>query len=227
MARWAVVTIIVYVLIVTLLFVPLVWSLAEIPFGEGIGLRGLAVILEALQHWQTWLVLAAVLLAQFLFVAFPIGRYEGVAVPRRAIWVPLVTTALLLAVLACGLAISIMAAIRGDHISSLMFWTGIIAATWIIWGAIFHFFRRATDKPTFLNRLTKWLVRGSIAELLVAVPCHIIVRHRNDCCAPGLTFMGMAAGIVVMAIAFGPAVLPLVDVRLKQAYARRKTAPQA
>jgi hypothetical protein len=36
---------------------------------------------------------------------------------------------------------------------------------------------------------------GSILELLVAVPSHIIVRRRGDCCAPLGTFCGTATGI--------------------------------
>jgi hypothetical protein len=49
-------------------------------------------------------------------------------------------------------------------------------------------------------------LRGSILELLVAVPSHIVVRHRNDCCAPIGTFWGIVTGISIMLLSFGPGV---------------------
>jgi hypothetical protein len=50
------------------------------------------------------------------------------------------------------------------------------------------------------------MLRGSILELLIAVPTHIAVRHRNDCCAGFGTFVGLTLGISVMLFSFGPAV---------------------
>jgi hypothetical protein len=43
-----------------------------------------------------------------------------------------------------------------------------------------------------------WLLRGSILELLVAVPCHIIVRRRHDCSAPIITSFEIVTGIAIM-----------------------------
>jgi len=40
----------------------------------------------------------------------------------------------------------------------------------------------------------------------VAVPSHIIVRRRGDCCAPIGTFWGIVTGISVMLLCFGPGV---------------------
>jgi len=77
---------------------------------------------------------------------------------------------------------------------------------WLAWSIAF---RRATqsDEPdALLKRATRWLLRGSILELLVAVPSHVIVRRRDDCCAPFGTFWGIATGISVMLLCFGPGV---------------------
>ena len=57
-----------------------------------------------------------------------------------------------------------------------------------------------------MTRAVNWLLRGSVAELLVAVPTHVIVRRRDDCCAPAATFWGIVTGLSVLLLAFGPGV---------------------
>jgi len=67
-----------------------------------------------------------------------------------------------------------------------------------------------------LTRVISWLIKGSVLELLIAVPSHIAARQRNDCCAEPVTAVGIATGIAVMLAAFGPAVLMLYKQRLEQ-----------
>jgi hypothetical protein len=91
---------------------------------------------------------------------------------------------------------------------------------WLIWALIF---RRATksDAPdALLQRTTRWLLRGSILELIIAVPSHVIVRRRDDCCAPTGTFWGIATGISVMLLCFGPGVFFLFVERCKKLKSR-------
>ena len=61
----------------------------------------------------------------------------------------------------------------------------------------------------------KWLLRGTILELLIAVPSHIIVRHRDFCCAHGITAAGIATGLAVMLISFGPGIYYLYAERIQ------------
>jgi len=221
MAKWAIVTVVLYILIVAVLFAPLALWAVDKACGES---TSLGAVFEVFGAWQVRLTLALVLLAQLLMLIFPVRQYTDNPAPQRAIWVPMLTTGILLLVLLTGITASIAAAIWGDDMDNVTYYIWVpvlIVGSWVIWAIIFYCFGRASDLPAFAQRPTKWLVRGSIAELLVAVPCHVIVRHRNDCCAPGLTFFGMAAGIVVMAVAFGPSVLLLVNARLQQCYARR------
>jgi len=86
---------------------------------------------------------------------------------------------------------------------------GFIAAValhWFVWAVIFYRFAKADDPQALIKRTTRWLLRGSILELLVAVPSHIIVRNRNDCCAPFGTFWGITTGLSIMLLCFGPGV---------------------
>ena len=50
------------------------------------------------------------------------------------------------------------------------------------------------------------MLRGSILELLIAVPTHIAARNRDYCCAGFMTFVGLTFGISVMLFSYGPAV---------------------
>ena len=43
--------------------------------------------------------------------------------------------------------------------------------------------------------------KGSILELLIAVPTHIVARYRDCCCARFMTFIGLAMGMSVMLFA--------------------------
>ena len=58
--------------------------------------------------------------------------------------------------------------------------------------------------------LATWLHRavlaGSVAELLIAVPIHIVVRRREYCCAGFMTGTAICIGCVVMLISLGPGV---------------------
>jgi hypothetical protein len=82
----------------------------------------------------------------------------------------------------------------------------IIACFWLPWTLVFFRLANAADSEALLQRTTRWLLRGSILELLVAVPSHVIARRREDCCAPGGTFWGITMGLSVMLLCFGPGV---------------------
>jgi hypothetical protein len=92
---------------------------------------------------------------------------------------------------------------------SFFAWTtvlGLVLASWLVWGLIFYRFAQRDDPDALNRRATHWLLRGSILELLVAVPSHIIIRSRDDCCAPLASFWGIVTGLSVMLLAFGPGV---------------------
>ena len=67
-----------------------------------------------------------------------------------------------------------------------------------------------------MGKLKRFLWTGSILALLIAIPTHIVARHRDYCCAGYLTFIGLTCGISVMLFAFGPAVYFLFVERWKR-----------
>ncbi len=93
-----------------------------------------------------------------------------------------------------------------ETIAVLFGLTLALAICWLVWAVVFYRFARSDDPAALVKRTTRWLLRGSILELLVAVPSHIIVRNRGDCCAPAGTFLGIVTGIAIMLLCFGPGV---------------------
>ena len=128
-------------------------------------------------------------------------------------------TALLLAVLfSVGILSILMVALGDDGLEATNFWIilGITPVIWTGWGLILYRFLKRSETETVYRRFIRWLLAGSILELLIAVPSHVIVRQRGDCCAPGGTFLGIATGISVMLMTFGPGVLFLYADRMRR-----------
>ncbi|MCM3881088.1 MAG: hypothetical protein ND807_13350 [Vicinamibacterales bacterium] len=90
----------------------------------------------------------------------------------------------------------------------------LLLVFWLFWGVIFGLY--ANGAPIAVNRLVGWLMKGSVLELLIAVPCHVAVRRREDCSAPLLSGYGIATGLAVMLMSFGPSGLFLYKKRLEQ-----------
>ncbi len=199
MKRWAILTVLLYGVVLALLTVPVVFVLflGKSEQGAVTPLMSLADVLSWYQEWGYWVWLAVMLAGQALLLLVPVGLAERRLPARRGLWAPILTASFLLANVFFGAILSIECAAFGDGAGSAWEWLGAatsrsigcaIASTivllWIIWGAVYYRYARADDPQALTKRATRWLLRGSILELLVAVPSHIVVRHRNDCCAP-------------------------------------------
>ncbi len=83
----------------------------------------------------------------------------------------------------------------------------LIGAVWLIWGGVFYRFYKQEGAEGMIRRWMRNLFRGSVLELLVALPTHIAIRSRGECCAPMVSFMGIVTGLSVMLMCFGPGIL--------------------
>ena len=100
----------------------------------------------------------------------------------------------------------------------------LLGVLWVGWAIVFFLYARNAAAP--VNTAVNWLLRGSVLELLVVVPCHVWVRRRDDCSAPGVTALGIASGIAIMLMSFGPGVLLLFKKRLDSYAVKTKAAAQ-
>jgi hypothetical protein len=237
--RWAYITTALYALLLGLLTAPalllagLAWSKearqwhADIPLREALGVY---------REWGFWLWIGILITCQLCLLVIPVKAAERRPIARRHIRVALGVISFLLAnILFAGivaLALEWFAKASSKNLLLVKLTSflhlpmpgllqlgiyGTVAAfltTWSLWFLFFYRFSVSHDSTSLLNRGVRWLLRGSILELLVAVPSHIAVRGRNDCCAPGGTFWGLATGISVMLISFGPGVFFLFAQRV-------------
>jgi hypothetical protein len=172
---------------------------------------------EALQIPIVLLPLGIFILGEVLLLFVSVDTSFKRLKPRAHILVSCAVTAILMALLTAAGVWSLGFGVAGSNWGKTYFPTdGIIlsfcAGLWVFWGILFYSYLR--NSSTTVNRLVSWLLKGSVLELLIAVPCHIIVRRRGECSAPIVTSFGIATGIAIMLLTFGPSVLFLYKKRL-------------
>ncbi len=233
MKRWAWLVVGLYFAMLAALTLPLIWAgfCPKMEMAEGFKVFASA---------GYWIWLAVMLVGQLLLLVVPVLVAEKRLKSRRPLLVPVITAALLFALLFVAAGLALWCGIWGDKEPELLKTLslplglvlfdilGLTVALWLAWGLVFWRFAKAADTPeALLPRLTRWLLTGSILEFLVAVPCHIATRHRDDCCAPAGSFLGLAFGVSVMLMSFGPGVFFLFVARWRRLHpATAKGAPQ-
>ena len=222
MKRWAILTVLLYALALLLLTVPVI-MVAFGKWGLNSDTQTFKQTVQIYAAWQYWLWLGVLLAGQVLLLLLPINIAEKRLPARRPLKTPIIVTAFFLAnLMLAGITAILCAAFKEDgflpfvflsgnmdHPSNFDCFAGVIIplfAFWLMWAAVFRRYAKSDDPDTLLKRSTRWLLRGSILELLIAVPSHIIVRRRDVCCAPAGTFWGIVTGISVMLLCFGPGV---------------------
>jgi hypothetical protein len=246
MKRWAIYTVALYVIALLLLTIP-VTAAAFGDWGSNQGPTTVSEILKLFTAWQYWLWLGVLVVGQVLLLRLPITIAERRLPARRPLKIPVIVTGFFLANLCLAGLLAVLCAIFRDeawNVFGFADWlhgkisnappehfritdsgaytsvTLLVLVFWTVWGLIFRKFAKADDEQALVKRVTRWLLRGSILELIVAVPSHVIVRRRDDCCAPMGTFWGITTGISVMLLCFGPGVYFLFVERMRKLKAK-------
>ncbi|MCX7016037.1 MAG: hypothetical protein NTW86_26355 [Candidatus Sumerlaeota bacterium] len=227
MKRWWLVTCLAYVGLLGLLAAPLLLlCFSDVPPGDGMYQPPRVSPSEALGIYREplfWILVAVGAVCQGLFLLIPVRAAEARPVRRRHVLSAAIVCAFLFTLLILLFALSLTMAWFRDNIPEPLAW-GELCATgllWVFWGIVFYRLYDPDDPLALTHRLGRWLYRGSIAELLVAVPSHVITRQRNDCCAPAVTFCGIATGLSVMLLTFGPGVFFLFAERRRRLQPRK------
>ncbi|MEN8126404.1 MAG: hypothetical protein ABFR90_01220 [Planctomycetota bacterium] len=226
--KWPFVTIVLYGIFFVLFLVPVIFmvftgfgrpntDLSDFRLDDWFGFYGELFSFSELGVFIVWAIILAILAAQACLLIVPVRIKHQRPKKRRGIWFTAIVAALLYTVLLFFAGLSIMCAMWGDNISEPVFWilVGILPLNWIGWSVAFCLFSRSMEPESFTRRLMRWLIGGSILELLIAVPSHIIVRHRDVCCAHGLTAAGLTTGLAVIFFAFGPGLYFLYADRIR------------
>lgn len=211
MKRWAVLTAGLYGLLVVLI----VWPLLGVAFP----LETLGNIADA-ADWlggarssaHYWLAaLATLALIQFLYLLVPLRVAQERPVGRRH-WVSLAAASgVLFGILVFGAVCVLVEDLFREPFPEGGRMNGAVAAgavSWLIWGIVFYRLGTRSDTPVrAVATASNALLGGSMLEMLVAIPSHVLARHRDYCCAGFGTFVGLATGLATMLFAYGPGVL--------------------
>lgn len=221
MKRWAWVVAALYAAALLVMTVPVV-MLAFVPkvgLGEAVGVFG---------AWQYWLWLAVMFASQLALLAVPVRVASLRPVTQGPIRRTVLAGGLMAGGLAAGAFLSIYEFIVRDQGTGSWFgWTaiGLGLVTWCIWATVFFHMSRDAQPDSLVSRQCRRLFQGSVLELLIAVPTHVVARYRDYCCAGFMTFIGLTMGVSVMLFAYGPAVFFLFAERWKRLHPTRPNPP--
>jgi hypothetical protein len=169
-------------------------------------------------------------LGQAALLVVPVRVASRRPVTRRSLLWPILAAGLMMGGLAVGALYSMFEFLyRGKGPSWI--WSGALGAggiLWLAWTLIFFRLSRNTEPAAdVVSHQCRLLLKGSILELLIAVPTHIVARARDYCCAGVMTFIGIALGVSVMLFSFGPAVFFLYVERWHRLHPQPQKAPSA
>jgi len=211
MKRWALLTIALYVVILSLLVGPLLLAgfCPEISVKE---------IFSAYLNPAPWIWIGVMALAQAALLVVPVRLAGERPVAKRHVFWTILATIFLLLLMGAGIVFAGVETIGNTKWlddDAIVLYVGIVGGVWCIWAFLMGFYVGGREPKTLMQRVVRFLIAGSVLELLVAVPTHILARMRNYCCAGFLTFWGIAAGISVILLAFGPGVFLMFARRWK------------
>lgn len=146
---------------------------------------------------------------------------------RRRLLIPILVAAFMFGLLTLGVLMASFELFKLNIAPPFAEWFLLIIPilVWLFWGLVF--WRRYSNCTRFdvMASLVKWLLSGSLLELVVCVPSHLIVGRRPGCMVGLFTMFGIICGLCVMCFAFGPAlVLLFLRPRYRQELADAKAA---
>ena len=223
MKRWALLVAALYLLILAALTVPFLL----LTFGSD--LSGMSQFLQALKLYGEpvyWIWVIVMVVCQFALLAVPVRIASRRPVTRGSLWPTVLVSGLMMGILVMAAFFAFDEFIKGENFGTWIAGTGIGAGvvTWGIWAVIFSRAARTEAPRDLVTRQCRLLFQGSILELMIAVPTHIVARYRDYCCAGFMTFIGLTMGISVMLFAFGPALFFLFADRWRRLNPKRAAA---
>ena len=215
MRKWGWVVTLLYGCVVLALVIPAAVTLV-IGF-DSTGWTGFSSHLrDAYTNWLTWVTAAVPVTGEAVLLFLRVDTTQKRLKPRTHVMISAATSGVFLAILTLAAVLAVGVAIRGDKYlpDSLILAAAGTLLAWLAWTVVFYrLYRNSADA---VSGAVSWLLRGSVLELLIVVPAHIIVRRRHDCSAPVATSFGITSGIAIMLLAFGPGVLLLYKQRMEK-----------
>jgi len=181
MKYWGLMVAVLYVLVFVLVIMPLlIWILPSAQAGMTWWqdlLEMTKSIFSSLEDATPVLIyLGTVLLAQAALLSVPVNITRKRPVTKKTIIPVVIATSLMMGLLVAGVGFAVDETFaRGSSSSrtSLMI-LAVFLLMWGFWARIFFRWSKKMEPKDFIERQCKYLFRGSILELLVVVPAHIL-----------------------------------------------------
>ncbi len=228
MKRWAVLVVVLYLLALLALTGPLV-MIGFYHSGQTVNLANGATValgvtksdvMDLYSSWGFWGFLAVMGLGQAVMLLAPVSLSLQRPATRRSVLWPVLASGLMMGLLMAGAGVSLYEFIKGEGalwlLDKLQYLLVVVITVWALWSYVFYKIYRGAPPGDAIAQQCRSLLSGSILELLVAVPTHIVARSRDYCCAGYLTFLGIAFGVSVMLFSFGPGLYFLFAARWKK-----------
>lgn len=201
MKRWPIWIVLLYTLTLIALTVPAV-RLIFISHKENIDPWAL------FGSWQYWMWIVILMLNQGALLSLPVDLANKRPAGKRSLVFQVTASALSMGLLIAGLAMSVGEVLKGETAFEYTGWIflGVWAVSWIFWAYVFATWGRKLETGDLIQKTCRTLFKGSVLQLLIVVPCHIYVRSKEYCCAGMGTAIGLACGLAVMLVSFGPGI---------------------
>ena len=223
MKRWALLVAALYLLILAALTVPFLMLV----FGADVlGTPAAHGAMRLYGESGYWIFVSVMVACQVALLAVPVRVASRRPVTRGALWPTVLTAGLMMAILVMAAFFAMDEFITKGMTTPWISWAGLGAGllTWVIWSVVFFRASRTEAPRDLVTRQCRLLFQGSILELMIAVPTHIVARYRDYCCAGVMTFIGLTMGVSVMLFAFGPALYFLFAERWRRLHPERAAA---
>ncbi|MEK7449801.1 MAG: hypothetical protein AAB019_10010 [Planctomycetota bacterium] len=206
-----------------LILIALTCPVALLAFIPEISLSNAA---EVYLFWPYWCWVAVMLICQLALLLVPVRTTRTRPISRQTIFWPIFASGLMMGGLIFGLIFSVDEFVeQAVAPSNWVAWSALAVALllWLTWTLIFFRLSRGKKPTDVISQQCRYLLKGSILELLIAVPTHLVARYRDYCCAGYMTFIGIALGISVMLLSFGPGIFFLYLDRWKRVRPQKST----
>jgi len=211
MKRWALLTVALYLICISIISMPMFLSFSDTK--------------DIVPYFYVFFV-PVLLIIQIILLLIPVDITNKRPIKRRKVITSAIAGAFPIGIVALAFFGSIILIIWGENKSEkfLYNWPILLIPVffWLTWGIIFYKSFSSDNPNSFISTITHWLLKGSILELLVAVPSHIISRQRDECCAPPLTLLGIVTGLSIAIMSFGPGIFFLFAKRIKEKMRKRR-----
>lgn len=204
MLRWTAAVTILYAVVLLLLWIPVTLFLIRPPASN---------VADFYTHPLVWTMTGIPVFCQLILLSLRADITRRRLKPQVPIWISALVTGFLVGILTLSAGLALFLVFTKDtQLSAYALLVPVLS--WFICTVAFAGINQGSSDP--LSDASRWLFRGSVLELLVAVPAHVIVRRRNDCCAPAFTGLGIYCGVAIMLLAFGPSMLLLFKKRMER-----------